>query len=122
MKCSLDVINFLEEISRLSHSMVFLNFFFFLHCSFKRVFLCLLALLWNAAFSWVYLSLSPLLLLLFFLQLFVRPPQTTTLPFCISIPLGLFWSLPPVKCYISSSIIVLLLIIHYNILFCYHII
>ena len=29
-------------------------------------------------------------------QLFVRPLQTTTLPFCISFPWGWFWSLPPV--------------------------
>ena len=28
-----------------------------LHCSFKKAFLSLLAILWNSAFSWVYLSL-----------------------------------------------------------------
>ena len=42
---------------------------------------------WGAiAFSvkWVYLSSSPLLLLLFFSQLFVTPPQTATLLFRIS--------------------------------------
>ena len=32
-----------------------------LHCSFKKAFLSLLALLWNSAISWVYLSLLPLL-------------------------------------------------------------
>ena len=37
--------------------------------------------------------------LLFFPQLFVKPPQTTTLPSCISFSLGWFWSLPPVQCY-----------------------
>ena len=31
-----------------------------LHCSFKKAFLFFLVLLWNFAFSWVYLSLSPL--------------------------------------------------------------
>ena len=31
-----------------------------LYCSFKKAFLSLLAILWNSAFSWVYLSLSPL--------------------------------------------------------------
>ena len=31
-----------------------------LHCSFKKAFLSLLAILWNSAFSWVYLSLSSL--------------------------------------------------------------
>ena len=33
----------------------------YLHCSFKKAFLSLLALLWNSAFSWVYLFLWPLL-------------------------------------------------------------
>ena len=38
-----------------------------LHCSFKKAFLCLLAILWNAAFSWVYLfSFVLCLSLLFF--------------------------------------------------------
>ena len=31
-----------------------------LHCSFKKAFLSLLAILWNPAFSWVHLSLFPL--------------------------------------------------------------
>ena len=31
-----------------------------LHCSLKKAFLFLLAILWNSAFSWVHLSLSPL--------------------------------------------------------------
>ena len=51
-------------------------------------------------FIWLYLSLSPWLFLLFFPQLFVKPPQTTTLPSCISFFLGgggWFWSLPPVR-------------------------
>ena len=30
------------------------------HCSFKKAFLSLLAILWNSTFNWVYLSLSPL--------------------------------------------------------------
>ena len=48
----------------------------------------------------------PLLLrlsLLFSSQLSVRPPQTTTLPSCISLSLGWFWSPPPVQCYESPS-------------------
>ena len=32
-----------------------------LHCSLKKAFLPLLAILWNSVFSWVYLFLSPLL-------------------------------------------------------------
>ena len=31
-----------------------------LHCSLKKAFLSLLAILWNSAFNWVYLSFSPL--------------------------------------------------------------
>ena len=38
-------------------------------------------------------------LLFFFSQLFVRPPQTTILPFCISFLWGWFWSLSPVQCH-----------------------
>ena len=46
----------------------------------------------------------PCLLLLFFSQLFVKPPQTTTLPSCISFSLVWFWSLPPVQCYKPPSV------------------
>jgi len=53
------------------------------------------------------LSISfPCLLLLFFLQLFGKPFQTTTWPPCISFPLGWFWSLSPVQCYESPSIVI----------------
>ena len=45
------------------------------------------------------------LLLLFFSQLFVRPPQTTILPFCMSFSLGWFWSPPPVQCYEPLSLV-----------------
>ena len=51
MKCSLGISNFLEEISSLSHSIVFLYFF---ALSLKKTFLSLLAILWNSAFRWVY--------------------------------------------------------------------
>ena len=33
----------------------------FMHCSLKKAFLSLLAILWNSTFSWRYLSFSPLL-------------------------------------------------------------
>ena len=52
----------------LKRSLVFLILLFSstsLHCSFKKAFLCLLAFLWNSAFCWVYLSLSPLLFISF---------------------------------------------------------
>jgi len=57
MKCSLAISNFLEEISSLSHSIIFLYFF---ALSTEEGFLSLLAILWNSAFKWVYLSFSPL--------------------------------------------------------------
>ena len=41
--------------------------------------------------------------LLIFSQLFVRPPQTTILSFCISFSWGWFWSPPPVQCYEPPS-------------------
>jgi len=57
MKCSLGISNFLEEISSLSHSIVFL---YSLHWSPKKAFLSPLAILWNSVFKWVYLFFSPL--------------------------------------------------------------
>ena len=48
--------NFLEEISSLSHSVVFVYFFALIT---KEGF-SVLAVLWNFAFKWVYLSFSPL--------------------------------------------------------------
>jgi len=54
-----------------------------LHWSLRKAFLSLLVLLWNSAFKWVCLSFFSLCLsLLFFSQPFVRPSQTTNLPFC----------------------------------------
>ena len=44
------------------------------------------------------------LFLHFFSQLFLRPPQTTILPICISFSWGWPWSLTPVQCYESPSI------------------
>jgi len=57
MKCSLDISNFLEEMSSLCNSILFL---YLLHYSLKKAFLSLHALLWNSALTWVYLSLYPL--------------------------------------------------------------
>ena len=57
-KCSLDISNFLKEISSLPHSIVFLCVF---HCSHRKAFLSPLVILWNSAFKRVYLSFSPLL-------------------------------------------------------------
>ena len=106
MKCSLGISNFLEEISSLSfycfplftcidylESLSYLSLLFFvtLHsdgCIFPFL-LCLL--------------------LLFFSQIFIRPPQIflakVILPFFISSSWGGFWSPPPVQCYEPPSIV-----------------
>ena len=64
MKCSLGISNFLEEISSLSHSIIFLYFFALIA---EEGFLISPWFFWNSAFKWVYLSLSslPLASLLF---------------------------------------------------------
>ena len=54
MKCSLDISNFLEEMSSFSHSVVF----YFLELFFEED-LLILAILYNSAFSSEYLSLFP---------------------------------------------------------------
>ena len=67
-----------------------------------KAFLSLLAILWNSAFRWVYLSFYPLPLAF---QLFVRPPQTTIVPFCICFSWRWSWSSPPVQCQEHLSIV-----------------
>ena len=66
----------------------------------------LIAILYNSAFSGVYVPFLTLPWLFFFPKLFLKHPQTTTLPSCISFSLGWLWSQPPVQCYDLSSIII----------------
>ena len=76
MKYYLGISKFLEEITSLSHSIVFLYFF-----ALGRLFYLSL-LFFGTLRSNGYIFLFLLcLLLLFFSQLFVRPPQTTILTF-----------------------------------------
>ena len=72
----------LEEISSLSHSIVFLYFFALIP---EEGFLPLLAILWNSAFRWVHLSVSPLPLTNFLSYFFVLLRK----PFCLYIFGGL---------------------------------
>ena len=61
MKCSLSISDFLEELQVfliLLFSSIF--FFYFLHCSFRKAFLFLIAILLNSAFRWIYLYFSTL--------------------------------------------------------------
>ena len=79
MKCSLGISNFLEEVSSLSYSLIFLYFFAliaeegFLTSPYSSLELCIQMLI-SFLFSFVF---SPLLSS----QLFVRPPQTAILLF-----------------------------------------
>ena len=61
MKCSLGISNFLEEISSLPHSVLFLYFFALIAEEGFLISPSLLAVLWNSAFRCLYLSFSPLL-------------------------------------------------------------
>ena len=101
LKCSLGLSNFLERISSLSHSAVFLYFFAliaegFLISSCYSLELCIQAYIFPFL-----LCFSPL----FFSQLFVRPPQTAISLFCISFPWGWSWSLSSVQCHEPHSIV-----------------
>ena len=62
-----------------------------LHWSLRMTFLSLLAILWNSVLRCLYLSFSPSLFTSLLSQLFVRPPQTTILPFCISFSERMKW-------------------------------
>ena len=90
IKCSLDISNFLEKFSGIFHSFLFLYFFALFNeegliSSYHSLELC------------IQLRISfPRFLLLLFPQLYVKPPQTTILPFCVSFSLIWFWPLTPV--------------------------
>jgi len=61
MKCSLGISDFLEEISSLSHSIVFLYFFALIAEEGFLISPCCSLELIEYAFKWVYISFSPLL-------------------------------------------------------------
>ena len=50
----------------------------YLHWLLRKAFLSLLDILWNSAFTWLYLSFSPLLFASLFSQLFIREMQIKT--------------------------------------------
>ena len=78
---TLGISDFLEEVSSLAHSIVFLYFFSLIS---KEGFLISPCCSLKLCIQVVYLSFSPLLFSSFLSQLFVRPPQPAILPFCIS--------------------------------------
>ena len=67
--------------------------------SLRKAFLSLLAILWSSASNGNTLPFLLCFSLLFFSQLFVRPPQTAILHFCISFSWGWSWSLSPIHCH-----------------------
>ena len=98
MKYSLGISNFLEEISNLFHSIVFLYFFALITLSYLSL------LSFGTLHSNGYIFPFPLWLLLLFSHLFLSPLQTTILPFCISFSWGWSRSLPHVQCHEPLSI------------------
>ena len=79
--------NFPEEISSFPHSVVFLYFFALIAEEGFLISLPFFGTLHSDAYIFPFLLCFSLLL---FSQLFVRPPQTAILLFCISFPWG--WS------------------------------
>ena len=102
MKCSLGISNFLEEISSLSHSVVFLYFFALIAEEGFLISPCYSLELCTDAYIFPFLLCF---LLLFFSQLFVWPPQTAILLFPISFSWGWSWSLSPIQCHEPPSIV-----------------
>ena len=104
MKCSLAISNFLEEISSLSHSIVFLFFFSLITEEGFVISPCYsLELCIQMGISFLFSFLC--FLLFFFSQLFVRPPQTAILLFCISFSWGWSCFLSPVQFHKPPSIV-----------------
>ena len=95
MKYCLGISNFLEEISSLSHSIVFLYFFSLIT---EEGFL---AILWNSAFKWYIFPFLLYFSLPFLPQLFVSPPQTAIFLFLHFFFLGMV--LLPVSCTMSRT-------------------
>ena len=106
MTYSFDVSDFLEEIFSLSldNSIVFLYFFAWfieeglLISPYYSLKFCIQSGIYIISFLLCFSSV-------FFPQLFVQPPQTITLPSCISFSLWWFWSLPVVQCHKPLSIV-----------------
>ena len=86
MKCSFDISTFLEEDYSFTLSVVFLCFFALFIEECLLVSPCYSLELWLVRFTFCF---PPCFSLLLFPQLFVKPPQTITLPSCIPFFLGM---------------------------------
>ena len=94
--------SFLEEISSLSHSIVFLYFpslisqeVFLISPSYSLELCIQIRISFLFSFTFLFSSFHGIL---------VSPPQTTILPFCISFSWGWSWSLSPVQCHELLSV------------------
>ena len=102
MKCFLGVSNFLEAISSVSQSVLFLYFFPLIA---DDSFLISPCYFWNSAFRCLYLSFSPLLLASLLFTAICKASLDSHLAFCISFPWEWSWSLSPVQCHEPPSIV-----------------
>ena len=100
MRCPLDISNFLRSL--LFPILLFSSTSF--HNSLKKVFLSLLAILWNSAFSWVCFSLSSLLFAPVLSSAMCKASSDYHFAFLNSFSLGWFWLLPPVRFETLSSV------------------
>ena len=73
--------------------------------SFEKGFLPLLAILWNPAFSWVYLSLSPLPFPFLLSSAICKASSDNHFAFLHFFLFGITWSLPPIQCYEPPSVV-----------------
>jgi len=96
MKCSLGISNFLEEISNLSHSVVFIYFFALIA---EEGFLISPCYSWNSAFQWVYLSFPPLLFTSLLFTAFCKASSDSNFAFLHFFFLGMVFI--PVSCTMS---------------------
>ena len=102
MKCSLGVSDFLEKMSSLPHS-IFSSIS--LHCSLKKAFLSLLDVLWNSAFTCVYLSLTPFPFVSLLFSAICKASPDNHFACLHFFFFGMFWSSPPVQCYKPPSVV-----------------
>jgi len=96
MKFSLGMSNFLEKISSLSHSVVFIYFFALIA---EEGFLISPCYSWNSAFQWVYLSFSPLLFTSLLFTAFCKASSDSNFAFLYFFFLGMVFI--PVSCTMS---------------------
>ena len=92
----------------LTWSLVFLILLFSsisLHCSLTKSFLSLLAIIWISAFSWVYLSLSPLPFASFLFSVICKASSDIHFAFLHVFFFGWFWLPTPIQCCKPPSIV-----------------